>query len=84
MGYGLQVGYTAYPDNVVEEFVKSANEGLFIGKQKTFYFVYHHILIIIFWLIVAGVDVFRVFDSLNDVEVWFWICLFDNWNIFTN
>eukprot|EP00019_Armaparvus_languidus_P006375 CAMPEP_0168600548 /NCGR_PEP_ID=MMETSP0420-20121227/12850_1 /TAXON_ID=498008 /ORGANISM="Pessonella sp." /LENGTH=1155 /DNA_ID=CAMNT_0008638661 /DNA_START=287 /DNA_END=3754 /DNA_ORIENTATION=- len=36
------VGYTAYPDNVVEEFVKSANE--------------------------AGVDVFRVFDSLNDVE----------------
>ena len=48
MEYGLQVGYTAYPDNVVEEFVKSANEGLFIGKQKTFYFVYHHILIIIF------------------------------------
>ena len=36
------VGYTNYPDNVVESFVKQAAE--------------------------TGVDVFRVFDSLNWVE----------------
>ena len=36
------VGYTSYPDNVVEAFVDEAAE--------------------------AGVDVFRVFDSLNDLE----------------
>ncbi|HMK74442.1 MAG TPA: pyruvate carboxylase, partial [Myxococcaceae bacterium] len=36
------VGYTSYPDNVVEAFVDEAAE--------------------------AGIDVFRVFDSLNDLE----------------
>ncbi|HEX4621252.1 MAG TPA: hypothetical protein VH208_06765, partial [Myxococcaceae bacterium] len=36
------VGYTSYPDNVVEAFIDSAAE--------------------------AGVDVFRVFDSLNDLD----------------
>src|SRR5258707_1498192 len=36
------VGYTSYPDNVVEAFVDEAAE--------------------------AGVDVFRVFDSLNDLD----------------
>ena len=36
------VGYTAYPDNVVDEFVRVAAE--------------------------EGIDVFRVFDSLNDVD----------------
>jgi len=36
------VGYTSYPDNVVEAFIDEAAQ--------------------------AGVDVFRVFDSLNDVE----------------
>lgn len=36
------VGYTSYPDNVVFEFCKLANE--------------------------AGMDVFRVFDSLNYIE----------------
>ncbi len=36
------VGYTSYPNNVVEAFIEEASE--------------------------AGVDVFRVFDSLNDLE----------------
>src|ERR1700756_441277 len=36
------VGYASYPDNVIEEFVREANE--------------------------QGIDIFRIFDSLNSIE----------------